>query len=41
MFPAASLTETQKPTIEAAFKAFSKREDIAVILINQHVCTIA
>ena len=29
--------ETRQADIEAAFKAFSKRDDIAIILINQHV----
>jgi vacuolar-type H+-ATPase subunit F/Vma7 len=32
-----SLAETSQQTIEDAFKDFTNREDIAVLLINQHV----
>ena len=30
--------ETQVSTIEAAFQEYTEREDIAILLINQHVC---
>jgi V-type H+-transporting ATPase subunit F len=30
-------TETEVHTIEAAFSEFTQREDIAILLINQHV----
>jgi vacuolar-type H+-ATPase subunit F/Vma7 len=32
------LVETQVSTIEAAFEEFTERNDIAILLINQHVC---
>ena len=31
-------SETQIPVIEAAFEEFTTRKDIAILLINQHVC---
>lgn len=34
------LSETQVSTIEAAFQEFTERKDIAILLINQHVCWI-
>ena len=30
--------ETQIQTIEATFQEFTERKDIAILLINQHVC---
>lgn len=30
--------ETHVPAIEAAFEEFTQRKDIAILLINQHVC---
>lgn len=30
--------ETQVSTIESAFQEFTTRKDIAILLINQHVC---
>ncbi len=32
-----SASETQIPTIEAAFEEFTSRKDVAILLINQHV----
>jgi V-type H+-transporting ATPase subunit F len=31
-------SETQVSTIESAFQEFTERKDIAILLINQHVC---
>jgi vacuolar-type H+-ATPase subunit F/Vma7 len=31
-------SETQVATIEAAFQDFTERKDVAILLINQHVC---
>lgn len=30
--------ETQVSTVESAFQDFTERKDIAILLINQHVC---
>ncbi|KAI6159601.1 ATPase, V1 complex, subunit F [Pisolithus thermaeus] len=32
-------SKTQVSTIEAAFQEFTERKDVAILLINQHVCT--
>lgn len=32
------VSETQVSTIEASFQEFTERKDIAILLINQHVC---
>ncbi len=31
------LLDTEVPTIEEAFKRFTERSDVAILLINQHV----
>ncbi|KAI0935985.1 H(+)-transporting V1 sector ATPase subunit F, variant 2 [Taiwanofungus camphoratus] len=33
-------SKTQVANIEAAFEEFTERKDIAILLINQHVCLI-
>jgi V-type H+-transporting ATPase subunit F len=33
-------TDTEIPLIEETFKSFSSREDVGIILINQHVCDL-
>jgi V-type H+-transporting ATPase subunit F len=35
------LSETQVSTIESAFQEFTERKDIAILLINQHVCRVS
>jgi V-type H+-transporting ATPase subunit F len=32
--------DTEIPLIEETFKSFSSREDVGIILINQHVCDL-
>jgi V-type H+-transporting ATPase subunit F len=32
--------DTEIPLIEETFKSFSSREDVGIILINQHVCDV-
>lgn len=32
------LSETQVSTIESVFQELTERKDIAILLINQHVC---
>jgi hypothetical protein len=33
-------SETQISAIEGAFQEFTSRKDIAILLINQHACTL-
>jgi GTP cyclohydrolase I len=38
--PRANYPETQTSVIEAAFQEYTERKDIAILLINQHVCDL-